>query len=238
MPFASSARCGPRVKPASALLLVAALQGPAGAQETISSVRLVADLRAASGTGTVQVEYRVAAAEPGSTVGATVLDFGSARVSNLHTGDGQPSSLTAGAGVSRNARLSVGLPDAEGVARIVAQYEVIAAVSVESRRLRVHVPVLTVDRPPGEPGPGVFVAELRVPPGWSVAEGFPSGLSATDEPGVYRVGLSVVPSVVSFRGRSDGAWRPGLSRVLEVLAGAVLLGFSLAGWRHLRGAAA
>jgi hypothetical protein len=171
-------------------------------------------------------------------VGATVLDFGSARVSDLRTDDGRRLSLMQGAGVSRGVVLPLGSPDAQGFVRIVTEYDVPGAVSVEGGSLRVHVPVLTVDRPPGEAGPDVFAAELRVPPEWSITEGFPSGLAAGAEAGVYGVGLPVVPAVVSFRGRSDGAWRPGLSLALEVLAGAVLLGFSLTGWRHLRGAAA
>jgi hypothetical protein len=200
-------------------------------------VHLVADLTAADGRGTVRVEYRVHGAGQGSTLGATVLDFGRARIVDLRTADGQPLGLGTGPGVSRAGRLPVGSPDADGVVRIVVEYDVPGAVVARGPALRGHVPVLTVDRPAGEPGPDVFAAELRVPPGWSITEGFPSGLSATAQPGVYRAGLSVVPAVVSFRGRTDGAWRPGLPLALELLAGSVLLGFSLVGWRHLRGAA-
>jgi hypothetical protein len=43
--------------------------------------------------------------------------------------------------------------------------------------------------------------------------------------------------MVSVRGRSDGTWRPGVNLIVEILAGAFLLGFAFLGWRHLGGGA-
>jgi hypothetical protein len=76
-----------------------------------------------------------------------------------------------------------------------------------------------------------------LPEGWSVTEGFPSGL-ARREDGAYAVALAVVPAVVTFRGRSDDRRPPGVPLLLSGLAGLILLGAGLAGWRHLRSIAA
>jgi hypothetical protein len=166
---------------------------------------------------------------------ATVLDFGQSAVTNLRFGESRsPAPLRALTGVARTAEVGVEPSSSPGTGRVVVHYEVASPVTSEGADLRAHIPVLSLYRPPTQPGPGVFSAELRLPPEWSVAEGFPTGLSATGEPGVYSVELSVVPAVVSFRGRSDGRWRPGLPLGLEVLAGIAMVGFALYGWRHLR----
>ena len=125
-----------------------------------------------------------------------------------------------------------------GTARVVVTYRVDEPVTEAGGKLRGRVPVLGIDRAPREAGPGLFRAELRVPPQWVVTEGFPTGLAPSGEPGVYRAELSVVPSLVSFRARADGAWRPGLPVLLDVLAGAILLVFAVFGWRHMREVAA
>jgi hypothetical protein len=166
---------------------------------------------------------------------ATVLDFGKAAASDLRFGEARsPVPLRALAGVARAAEVGVERSSSAGVGRIVVHYDLAEPVTAEGADLRGHIPVLSLDRPPTQPGPAVFTAELRLPPEWTVTEGFPTGLSAAGEPGMYSVDLSVVPAVVSFRGRSDGRWRPGLPLALEVLAGMIMMGFALYGWRHLR----
>jgi hypothetical protein len=98
----------------------------------------------------------------------------------------------------------------------------------------VHVPVLNVALPPEAASPGLFHAELRLPSGWRVAEGFPTGLRAAEAADVWTVELAVVPAVVSLRARTDGRWRPALKDLLDVAALVLVAGFSLMGWRHLR----
>ncbi len=119
---------------------------------------------------------------------------------------------------------------------VATSYAVTGAVTEEGARVRGHIPVLSVDLPPEAATPGLFRAELRLPPDWRVAEGFPTGLDATGTPGVYAVDLAVVPAVLSFRARSDGRWRPGLPALLDVAAVLLVAAFSVVGWRHLRDA--
>ncbi|HSM59906.1 MAG TPA: hypothetical protein VK849_03870 [Longimicrobiales bacterium] len=221
---------------AAALAGCAGLTPPVAAQETVRSVRMSADLTRGGATVTVEVELE--GARPGATLSATILDFGEASAAELAVGsDGAPGALSVLQGTARSATLPVE-PGAVGSQWVVATYQVAHAVTVDGPWLRAHVPVLSVDRAPAEARPGLFRAELRVPPEWSVTEGFPSRFATSDEPGVYAVELPVVPSVISFRGRSDGAWRPGVPLLLDLLAGVIILAFSTVGLRHLRRVAA
>lgn len=103
-------------------------------------------------------------------------------------------------------------------------------------RAHVRVPVLT-GPPVRAEGGEAFRATVTVPPEWAVAEGFPSGLRA-DEPGVWAVSLSVAPSMVSFRARTDGRWRPGFPHLVDLLTVLVLGAFAFIGRRHLKGLSA
>jgi hypothetical protein len=107
------------------------------------------------------------------------------------------------------------------------------AVRDESGALRARIPVLSVSLPPATDSGDVFWAAVTVPESWTVAEGFPTGFRER-EPGVFAVALPVVPSVVSLRGRTDGAWRPGVQLIVNLLVAAILVGFGLAGWRRFR----
>ncbi len=208
--------------------------GSAHAQVAVRSVHMVADLTGGDGGARVRVEY-VLAPDTAREVGATALELAGARMENVHLErDGAPLAIGRPRPLAGVVRLPVTAgpdPTARGV---VAAYAVTGAVRADGPRVRAHVPVLSVDLPPEAASPGLFRAEVRVPPGWRVAEGFPTGLRATDTPGVYAVELAVVPAVVSFRARSDGRWRPGLPAVLDALAVLVIVGSSVIGWRHLR----
>ena len=123
----------------------------------------------------------------------------------------------------------------DGVGVVELSYRVDGAVVDEGGRLRAWIPVLT--GPPAAAGAeGGFTARLRLPEGWMVSEGFPSGLRPDDD-GSWSVGLQVAPSMVGFRGRSDGRWRPSLPLMVDLLTVLVLCGFSTVGWRHLSGVA-
>ncbi len=205
------------------------------AQETVISARLTADLTGADGSATVRVEYEVAGASHGSTLPASVLAFGSAAIEGLRAGRASvPVALRDEPGVAQGAELTVETADRPGVTLVVATYRVVAAVTAEGNGLRGRIPVLTLARPPSEPGPGLFAARLLMPAGWRVTEGFPTGLAYVAGDGMHEVQLSVVPAVVGFRARTDDAWAPGLPVVLDTVAGSILVLFLLLGWRHLR----
>jgi hypothetical protein len=229
-----------RLRLGTGLVTVAVtLPAAAAAQVTVLSARLTADLTVADGSASVMVEYRLSGAVPGTALPATVLDFGLATVEDLRVGEAsEPVPLGDAQGVAHEAELPVEATDRADVSRVVVRYRVPSVVTTEDGRLRGRIPVLTVDRPPAEPGPGLFVARVRLPQAWRVTETFPTGLAEVDGAGTYEVRLSVVPAVVGFRARGDGGRTPGMPVVLDVLAAGIMGLFVLLGWRHLRRVAA
>ncbi len=224
--------------PSGALLVALILAGavPASAQtSSVRAARLTADLTAGDGSAEVSVTYVVSGLRPGDRIPATALDFGG-RVADLRVGgSGAAVALRTVPGSAWTTPLPVETQGSETVAR--ARYRVAAAATQRNGAVRGRVPVLSAELLPERTFPGLFEAEVRLPPAWRVAEGFPTGLAPTGEPGVYRVSLPVVPSLVSFRARSDETWHPGLPLVLDALAVALLLAFSAVGLRHMRRAA-
>ncbi len=221
------------------IVVTSAVVDSVAAQETVLSARLVADLRAGDGSAEVSMEYEIGGAAHGSTIPASVLDFGSASAEDIRAGVASlPVVARAGAGVAREADVPVEATDRPDVGRILVTYRVRSVLDADGGVLWGRIPVLTVDRPPGEPAPGLFVARLRLPPRWRVIEGFPTGLARVDEAGAHEVSLSVVPAVVGFRARTGGAWRPDLPLVLDALAAVAVGLFVLVGWRHLMKVAA
>ncbi|MEQ9399535.1 MAG: hypothetical protein RJQ04_10275 [Longimicrobiales bacterium] len=210
----------------------------AGGQEppagTVRSARVVADLTAGDGSADVTVEYRIGGVARGDTLPGRVLAFGDSRISDLTVG-GRPVPLAAGSGVASTASVVVSSRTGSGDAVVILRYVVAEAAARSGPARRFQVPVLTLDRPPEASQPGLFVAEFRVPRGWSVMEGFPTTLAGDpDRPGVYVATLPVVPSVLGLRARTDGVWRPGLPTLFDGLALLVLIGFFWAAWRHIR----
>lgn len=233
-------RCGGVLDRLPVLLALGLSWGPTAASaqdETIRSVRMSVVLSQADAQVILEVE--VEHADGTETLPASLLDFGGTRLADLALGSaGAPAALRQDRGVSRVGAVTVEPGPTSETRLVLATYRVRGAVGRRGASLRAHVPVLSVDRPPTAATPGFFRAELRLPPEWSVTEGFPSGLRPMDRPGLYEVDLSVVPAVISFRGRVDGAWRPGVPLLLDILAGVLLLAFSAVGFRHLRAAAA
>jgi len=210
------------------------LPAPICAQGAVRAVHLVADLTAGDGAARVRVEVALDSVVPGAAVDATALEFAGARVEGVRAGrEGEALATSRPRSLAGKVRLPVvAAPDARG-GEVVAAYTVPGAVREDGPRVRVHVPVLGVDLPPEAASPGLFHAELRLPPGWRVAEGFPTGLRAADEPGVWTVDLAVVPAVLSLRARADGRWRPGVPALLDAVAVLLIGAFSVIGWRHL-----
>jgi hypothetical protein len=174
---------------------------------------------------------------PGGAVDATALEFAGARVEDVRlVGEGRALTLDRPRPLAGVVRLPVTTASAPTRSEVTTSYAVSGAVAEKGVRVRGHIPVLSVDLPPEAASPGLFHAELRLPPEWTVVEGFPTSLEATGAPGVYAVELAVVPAVLSFRARSDGRWRPGLPALLDVAAVLLIAAFSVVGWRHLRDA--
>lgn len=222
------------------MLAFGLMWGPTAAAAQDETIRAVRMSVAFSGPDAqVILEIEVERAEGTATLPATILDFGEARLADLALGsEGAAATLEYSRGVARAGTVIVEPGPTPETRLVLATYRVPEAIRARGATLRAHVPVLSVDRPPTTATPGFFRVELRLPPEWSVTEGFPSHLRRTDRPGVYDVDLSVVPSVISFRGRLDGAWRPGVPLLLDLSAAVILLAFSAVGLRHLRAVAA
>lgn len=206
--------------------------GVAG-QASVGSARFVADLTGGDGVARVTVDYELNVPDGTSEVTVELLGFDAATAQDFVVSGGALVVLWPTTGSRRSA--TVTLPASAGVGRrrLTLEYHVDFAVLDEGGALRARIPVLSVALPPATDSGDVFSAEVTVPENWAVTEAFPTGLRER-EPGVFAVALPVVPAVVSLRGRTDGAWRPGLPWVVNLLVAMILLGFGLAGWRYLR----
>lgn len=212
----------------------AEVQASVAGQSTVQSARLFADLSPDDGGAEVRIEY-VLDVRGTPELQFELLGFGSASADGFWLGEertGTRIELDPQTGSMRAAAFTLSLADTNEPYRLVAQYWVAEAVQLDGEDFLVRVPVLSIALPPADGVSDLFRAELSLPPEWSVAEGFPTGLAANEE-GLYVVSLPVVPSMVSARGRTDGARRLGLPLVIDLLTAAILLTFSFVGWRHL-----
>jgi hypothetical protein len=224
---------------AGAMVAVPVLAIQLSAQTTVQSARLYADLSPDDGGAEVRIEY-VLDVQGTPELQFELLGFGSASADGFWLGEertGTRIELDPQTGSMRAATFTLTLANTSEPYRLVAQYWIAEAVQLDGEDVLLRVPVLSIALPPADGVPDLFRAELRLPPDWSVTEGFPTGLEVNDE-GVYTVSLPVVPSMVSARGRTDGTWRPGLPLLIDVLTVLVLLAFSFVGWRHLSRVAA
>jgi hypothetical protein len=208
-----------------------ALASGAGAQATVRSARLEAELE--GGRATVRVEYVLAGAAPGDTVGVSLLDFGAGLPQEISVGGaGEPVRLGAAGSGAQRARLPLEA-GATGEARLVAAYSVLVPDGRGAGALVARVPVLSVELPAEAARPGLFHAEVRVPEDWRIAEAFPTGLGSAGAGEALVVDLPVVPSVVTLRFRTDGAWGFPLPLALNLAVAACLAVVVYAGWRQL-----
>lgn len=225
-------------------IVVSTLTTPLLAQDRgwlVRSVHMDVDLSSGDGAADVTMRYELDALQ-GDTLSVRqplhveMLGFGDATVDRFSTPTGGSVELWPTQGAHRAASLPVSRSRVDSEVRVVElSYRVDEAVIEEGGGLRARIPVLT-GPPAAEGTQGAFTARLRLPDGWVVTEGFPSGLRQDDD-GAWSVGLQVTPSMVGFRGRSDGRWRPSVPLAVDLLTLLVLLGFSAAGWRHLSGVA-
>lgn len=198
----------------------------------MTEARFLADVAGAEGTAAVRVEYGLSGVRAGDSVSVTLLDFGLDIPVDVRVGDGTVLALPRTQGAARRARLPVRAAVGGG-ASLVVTYQVPVAGQGDAAPEVARLPVLTVDGPPEAARPGLFRADVRVPPRWSVREAFPASLARTGEPGVYRAELPVVPSVVTLRVGAAGAAGVPLPLVLNVVAGACIALVAVAGWRRL-----
>jgi len=246
-----------KVRFAAAVAALFLTVSPAGAQQVsawgILAERVSVDLTAGDGSAVVTVGWLLTGADseaplPGDeSVPLALLAFGDADVEDVVRDGSETIVLWPTSGSRRTATVRPPFDSDDGLLVMRFSYRVASAVEVEGDRARARVPLLT--GPPivaGDAsaadlaaivaaGVGVagFSAEVRLPDGWVIADGFPSGLRRT-ESGVYTVALPAAPAMIGFRARTDGRWSPGVPFLIDVLTLVLLLGFAAFGWRHLQ----
>jgi hypothetical protein len=221
---------------ASAALLACALgawASPALAQAKVGSARLQADLTGAGRAAAVRLEYTLSGVAAGDSVAVTLLDFGLAIPLEVRVGEaGEAVRVPVSLGAARRARLPVQAAG-DGGARLVVAYTIPLPPDAGRGTAVAHLPLLTVDGPSEGARPGLFQAEVHVPPEWTVTEAFPTGLAPAGADGALRAGLPVVPSVVTVRFRTGGDRGVPLPLALNVVAGVCIALVGIAGWRQL-----
>jgi hypothetical protein len=223
----------------------------------IASMRMHAVVDAAGRGADVTMRWTLVSAEPGgplpleAPVPIELLGFDDAAVEEVDQVDGGTVVLWPTHGSHRAAAIQPPFESSGSALELELAYRAESVVHGDGPSVRVRIPVLTGPPVAGaEPGavdvaalqaaglgPVGFSVALEAPPGWRVADGFPSGLRR-DDAGTLRATLPVSPSMVGFRARTDGVWRPGFPLLIDALTLAVLLGFALRGWIHLRGVVA
>jgi hypothetical protein len=199
------------------------------AQGVVHAARFSADLTGAAAE--VRVTYELRGVAAGDSVDVAALDVGDAAVGALRAGAaGAPVPFAPVFGARRAARVPVsGGPD--GSLRLELAYTV--PIPSGGPSLVAHLPVVTVDLAPERARAELFRAELRVPPSWTVTEGFPTTMRAGREAGTQAASLQVVPALVTVRASTGGGTRLGLVQLLDAIAVVALLAFGAAGWRAL-----
>lgn len=231
---------------ASLAAIAAPLEGQSAPATPWVTVWQQVDVAMSGGDGSAEVLVRfgLGAEEVGSALPLDVpvtfemLGFGAAYTDEVSVRDGEPVLLRPTVGSHREASVRVDGADVDdGVASLVFRYRMDNVLEAPGSVVHARVPLLTGPPVRAESGGDAFQATLSVPDGWVVTEGFPSGLQPSDS-GVHVVSLSVAPSIVGFRARTDGTWRPGFPFLVDVLTLLILATFAAYGWRHLRRVAA
>ena len=222
------------------VLAILALPCMVAAQDSdwvVLSVHAEADLSAGDGSANVSIRYAIGTT-PTDVVPRDkpmrfeLLGFGDATADWFTTTGGDTVELwpTHGAHKAASIYASESLLE-RNRGEVELSYRVEAAVIEEDGRLRARIPLLSGPTAPMGAS-GEFTARLVLPEGWTISEGFPSGLRTNDD-GTWSVRLQVAPSMIGFRGRSDGAWRPSIPLAVDFVTLIFLVGFSFVGWRHL-----
>jgi hypothetical protein len=179
------------------------------------------------------VEYRLSVTPADFEYPLQLLGFGPATADEVRVDDRETVVLWPATGALRVATVGRSESVDRSSDRIVLEYRVPDAIEEEDGAFVVRLPVAVVTLPGREGVDDLFRASVLLPQDWRVADGFPSG-TRLGEDGAYVATLSVVPSVIRLQGRSDGAWRPGLPFLVDLLIVTILAAFAYRGWRHLR----
>ncbi|MDX1492504.1 MAG: hypothetical protein R3253_00415 [Longimicrobiales bacterium] len=233
---------------ALALLVCLALPAHAAAQTSTGAwatlrQEVEVDMTAGDGSADVFIRYELGSREPEEAlpldrpIDLEMLGFARAVADEVTLDDGEVVVLWPTVGSHRAAVVEPPF-DADGeTLRITARYTVEDVAERPGVSLHARIPILTGPPVRAESGEAVFTAVLLVPERWTLTEAFPSGLGRADD-GAHLVSLRVAPSIVGFRARTDGSWRPGFPLMVDLLTVLVLVTFAGFGWRHLRSVAA
>jgi len=205
----------------------------------VQTAHMRVDVTAGDGSAAVEIDYTLSGTITTDALGVELLGFGSATVAEVVycCWAGEAKTIVLWPTTGSHTMASIPFPalteGEEGPPPLQIRYQVTGAVTEEGSAAYARIPVLSVELPPLSGGGDVFSVSLVLPAKWVLTEGFPTGLRRGDD-GRASVTLPVVPSLVSFRARSDGKWRPGLPLIIDVLAAALILLAGFLGWLHLK----
>ena len=205
----------------------------------VLSASMTADLTAGDGSALVTLSYVFGPAQPGGAlpvdraIPLELLGFADATAEDVSVDGNTRLVLWPTVGSHRSATLRPPV-EADGTSfPIEFSYRIDRAVEATGDRRRGRVPVLSGPPPRGDGATGGFDARLLLPEGWTVDDGFPSGMRRSDD-GSWTVALPVVPAMVGFRATVGGRRSPGLPLVIDLLTFTLLVAFAAFGWRHMR----
>lgn len=193
---------------------------------------------AADGTATVELTYQVLADPEGTEVAEvslSSLDFGAAEVQDLQISDPQGGALdhdstTVSAKTTTVVALAEPLQPGENQ-ELQVSYTVSGAGEVDGETLTTNVPVLAMDHPAASAAPATFSAQVQLPAGHSLIEGFPSDtadVTETDGATVLHYQTPAVPSLlraVSTEGQPT--WWTTETQVQAILGLTIVVGLAM-----------
>lgn len=226
------------------LFMGGAIPLPIRAQEVeglLTEARVTAKLTAVESPIVIVAEFEVEPGEGTREIPFVVIRFGDTQLSDVRgTLDGEPVTIRLQSGVSTLSRGALSLAGGRRTPapRLVRfEYQVDGAWSGSGDRYRVTLPLIVVPWAPEEARPETFAAEIIVPERLSIYGTFPTGVlqpATTNGQSHYRLGLQVVPSMLSLRASVGGPPLVTVTRVMDGFVVILLLAFGISGWRYLR----
>jgi hypothetical protein len=208
---------------------------------SLTEARVTAELTAVGAWIAVVAEFKVQPGEGTREIPFTVIRFGDTEISDVQgTLDGEPVPIRIQSGASSQSRGALTL-SGDGLMSELRQvhfrYRVDGGWSGSGDRYRVTLPLIVVPWAPEEARPETFAADIVVPESLSIYGSFPTGELRPATSGGrshYRLGLQVVPSVLTLRASVGGPPILTVTRVLDGFVVLLLLAFGISGWRYLR----
>jgi len=192
----------------------------------------------ADGTATVELTYQLLADPEGTEVGEvslSALDFGATEVQDLQITDPQGGAMdhestTAGAKTTTVVTLADPLQPGQ-TQELQVSYAVAGAGELADETLTTNVPVLVLDHPAASAAPATFSAQVQLPAGHSLIEGFPSDavdVTETDGATVLHYQTPAVPSLlraVSTEGQPT--WWTTETQMQTILGLTIVVGLAM-----------